>query len=58
MQKRGKLIRLKKGAIELDQLGWWIIAVIILVIFLASYFILSGKGISILRHIRNLLSFG
>jgi hypothetical protein len=50
--KRGR-----KGAIELEVLAWWIIAVVILVLILIAYFVLSGKGIGVIEHIKNLFRF-
>ncbi len=48
----------KRGAFELEVLGKWIIGVAILVIIMVGYFILSGKGESILGYIENLFRFG
>jgi len=47
----------KSGAIELEMLAWWIIALIILVLIIIAYFILSGKGAGIIEHIKNLFRF-
>ena len=48
----------KKGAIELESLAWWIIAIVVLVVILIAYFILSGKGTGVIEHIKNLFRFG
>ncbi|MBU1136395.1 MAG: hypothetical protein KJ559_02710 [Nanoarchaeota archaeon] len=48
----------KKGAIELEMLAWFLIAFAVLVIIVVGYIILSGKGIGIIEHIKNLFRFG
>jgi len=52
-----KEVKNKKGAIELDMLAWWIIAVVVLVIIIAGIFILKGKGSGLIEHIKNLFRF-
>jgi len=56
MKKRG-FFRGKKG-IETEMLGWWIIAIVVLVIMIAGYIILKGKGIDAIEYIKNLFRFG
>jgi len=51
-QKKGT-----RAAIELEMLAWWIIALIVLVVIVIGYIILSGKGIGIIEHIKNLFRF-
>ena len=48
----------KKGAIEMEVLAWWIIAIAVLVLVVIGYLILSGKGTGIIEHIKNLFRFG
>lgn len=50
--------RNKKGAIELDVLGWWILGISILVIMVIGYFVLKSKGISAIEFIKNIFRFG
>ena len=47
----------KKG-IELDLLGWWLIAIAVLVIMFLGYMIFSGKATGAIEFIKNLLRFG
>lgn len=46
----------KKG-IELDMLGWWIIALVVLVIVVIGIFMLKGKSSGALDFIKNLFKF-
>ena len=48
----------KRGEIELDTLGWIIIAAAVLFIIIAAFLILKGKGVSALDFIRNIFRFG
>ncbi len=51
--------RLKDNkAMEIEMLGWWIIAIVVLVIMLIGYFILKDKGIDAIEYIKNMLRFG
>ena len=54
--KRG-LLKNKK-AMEMEMLGWWIIAIAVLAIMIIGYLILKGKGIDALEYVKNLLRFG
>jgi len=47
----------KKGAIELETLIWWIIAIVLLFIIIWIYIKLKGSGESGLDFIRNLFRF-
>jgi len=47
----------KRGDIELDTLGWWIIAIAVLLIAIVAYILLSGKGTGMLEYIKNLFRF-
>jgi cytoskeletal protein RodZ len=58
-KNNSKLRKLKsKRAIELEMLGWWIIAIVILVILVIAYVVLRAKGSSALDFIQNLFRFG
>lgn len=48
----------KRGAIELDTLGYAIIAVVVLVIIVIGIFLLQGKGSQLLETIKSLFRFG
>jgi len=48
----------KKGDIDLDVLGKWIIAIAILVIVVGGYFLINGKIDSALSFIKNFFRFG
>ncbi|MBT4135382.1 hypothetical protein HOD75_02395 [archaeon] len=48
----------KKGAIELDTLGWMIIAVLVLVIVVVGIIVLGGKGEGMIEFIKNIFRFG
>ena len=51
-----KLRKEKKG-IELEILAWYLIAIAVLVLAVASYFVLKAKGIDALEYIQNLFRF-
>lgn len=51
-----KLKRDKK-AIEIEMLTWWLIALVVLILVIAVYLILKGKGDSALEYIKNLFRF-
>lgn len=53
-------MNIKKGkkGIEMEMIGWWIIAIVILVIMLVAYFVLKGKGINAIEFIKNIFRFG
>lgn len=46
-----------KKAMELETLGYWIIAVMVLVIVIVGMVILKGKGISAIDYIKQLFRF-
>lgn len=48
----------KKGAIELDVLGWILIGVAVLVIMVIGYLIMRSQGGSAINFIKNLFGFG
>ena len=46
-----------KRGIELEMLGWWILAIFVLVVIIFGLIILKGKGSSALDFIKNLFRF-
>lgn len=49
----------KRGDIEWDTLIGWIIAIVVLVVILAIFFlVLKPKGISAFEYLKNLFKFG
>lgn len=52
-----KKLRKDKKAIEIEMLGWWIIALAVLVILIIAAIILKSKGISAIDYIKNLFRF-
>ncbi len=51
-------MRKKKGAMELDLIGWWALGIGILAIVLWGLFILKGKGVGGMQYLSNLFRFG
>ncbi len=47
----------KKGAIESEMLGWWILGIAVLVILVIGIFILKGKGTSAIGYIKSMFRF-
>jgi len=47
----------KKGDIDLDTLGKWIIAIMVLVIILTSYFLFKDKMNGVIDYLINFLRF-
>ncbi|MEK6906193.1 MAG: hypothetical protein AABW81_01075 [Nanoarchaeota archaeon] len=54
LNKRGS----GKKAMETEMIGWWVIALAVLVIMLIGFMILKGKGIGAIDYIKNLFRFG
>lgn len=54
--KRGLLKNRK--AMEIQMVGWWVIALTVLVIMFVGYLIISGKLTGALEYVKNLLRFG
>jgi len=52
-----KTKRTNKKAMELEMLGWIIIALVILIIAIFAIVILKGKGISAVEYIKQLFRF-
>ena len=50
------MIKLKRG-IAINMLAWWIIALIVLGIFLITIFVLTGKGTGAINFIKNTFRF-
>ncbi|MBS3082267.1 hypothetical protein J4416_05080 [Candidatus Pacearchaeota archaeon] len=48
----------KKGAFELDQIGNWIIALVVIILVVGLYIILKDKGNVALEFFKNLWRFG
>ena len=53
MNKRG----MKKGSMETEMLGWWILGFVVLVILIVGIFILKGKGIGAIEYIKSMFRF-
>jgi UPF0716 family protein affecting phage T7 exclusion len=49
---------MKRKGMEIEMLGWWLIALIVLVLMLAGYMVLKSKGIDALEYVKNLFRFG
>jgi len=47
-----------KRGMETEMLGWWILAIAVLVIMAGGLIILKSKGINALDYIKNLFIFG
>ena len=43
---------------EMELIGWWILALVVLAVLLVGYFILQDRGIGAIEYIKNLLRFG
>lgn len=48
---------LNKKGMEIEIIGWWLIALVILVIMFAGFFILKSKGIDATEYLKNLFRF-
>ena len=53
MKKRGK-----RAQIAIDKIIGWSIAILVLVLIIALYFILKTKGINLLDYVKNIVRFG
>ena len=49
---------MKKKAMEIELIGWWVIALAVLVIMLLGYMILKGKGVGAIEFLKNMIRFG
>ena len=56
--KRRKLLRDKKAQFLQENLGWLLLALAGLVVFLIGYIVITGKGIGFINKIRDLFRFG
>jgi len=48
----------RKKGMEVQMIGWWILAIAVLVIMLIGFFILKDKGMNAIEYVRNILRFG
>ena len=46
-----------KKALEIEMLGWWIIAAVVLVVMIVGFLILRNKGINLIEYIKNIFRF-
>ena len=53
-----KMGKKNKKGIEIEMLGWWIIALAVLVLLIIGVVILRAKGINALDYIKDLFRFG
>lgn len=58
IRKRPRYSFSNKRGFEMEFLGWWIIAIAVLIIMLIGFFILKGKGIGAIEYVKNLFRFG
>ncbi len=58
IRKRLRYLFSNKKGFEMEVLGWWIIAIAVLIIMLLGFFILKGKGIDAIEYAKNLFRFG
>ena len=49
---------MKRGAFELDQLAYWILALVALVFLILAIYLMREKGVNIIDSILNLFRFG
>jgi len=56
--KTKKLFKNKKASFIQENLGWLLLALGVLIVFLIGYMILTGKGIGFINKIRELFRFG
>ena len=55
---RKKRLSRDKQAIEIEMIGWWVIALGVLVIMGLGYLILSGKLSGAIGYVKDLFRFG
>ena len=48
----------KRAEFALDQMGWWIIGILVLAIVLGGYMVLKSKGDGAIEYVKNLFNFG
>ena len=46
-----------KKALELDLIGWWLLALAVLIVVAVGYSILTGKGTAAINFIQDLFRF-
>jgi len=48
----------KRGAIELDELVYWILGILVFILVIGIFILLRGKGVGAIEYLRDLLRFG
>lgn len=48
----------KRADFILDQMAWWIMGILVLVIVIGGYIALKGKGENAVAYIKNIFNFG
>jgi len=49
---------MNKRGMEIEMIGWWILAIAVLVILVIGIMVLKGKGIGAIEYVKNLFRFG
>ncbi len=49
---------MRKRGIVIDELGWWLLALVFLAICIAAVWFMSGKSESLLSQIKDLFNLG
>lgn len=47
-----------KRGFEIEALGWWILAIAILIIFIIGWIILKDKNLGMIEYLKNLFRLG
>ncbi len=47
-----------KAALEMDIIGWWVIAIIVLAVVVLGLLVLRGKGVGAMSYLKNIFSLG
>jgi UPF0716 family protein affecting phage T7 exclusion len=48
----------KRGAFELDNIGWWVLGIAVLVVVVVGLFILKEKGVGAMQYLNDIFRFG
>jgi multisubunit Na+/H+ antiporter MnhB subunit len=51
------MVRRNKKAMELEILGWWILAIVVLIVIIIGIIYLRKNGVSAIDFIKNLVRF-